>query len=78
MMKNRRTGRSLGRGTVVPGAVAFSASLLLLAACSSSPAAVPAPKPTPTSQGPYVALGDSYTSGPQIPDQVGSPAGCDR
>ncbi|UIX28718.1 hypothetical protein [Streptomyces sp. GQFP] len=29
-------------------------------------------------QGPYVALGDSYTSGPRIPTQTGKPAGCDR
>lgn len=29
-------------------------------------------------QGPYVALGDSYTSGPRIPAQTGKPAGCDR
>ncbi|WP_327312248.1 SGNH/GDSL hydrolase family protein [Streptomyces sp. NBC_01235] len=29
-------------------------------------------------KGPYVALGDSYTAGPKIPDQGGSPAGCDR
>ncbi|MEH0580835.1 MULTISPECIES: SGNH/GDSL hydrolase family protein [Streptomyces] len=36
-----------------------------------SPSAAP-PK------GPYVALGDSYTAGPKIPDQGGSPAGCDR
>ena len=28
--------------------------------------------------GPYVALGDSYTSGPRIPRQTGTPAGCDR
>lgn len=26
----------------------------------------------------YIALGDSYTSGPKIPDQTGVPAGCDR
>src|SRR5215472_147045 len=26
----------------------------------------------------YVALGDSYTAGPLIPDQTGSPAGCLR
>ncbi|GAA3790633.1 SGNH/GDSL hydrolase family protein [Streptomyces phyllanthi] len=30
------------------------------------------------SNGPYVALGDSYTSGPKIPAQNGRPAGCDR
>ncbi|MFI1355169.1 SGNH/GDSL hydrolase family protein [Streptomyces sp. NPDC020898] len=28
--------------------------------------------------GPYVALGDSYTSGPNIPSQATAPAGCDR
>ncbi|HEU5332398.1 MAG TPA: SGNH/GDSL hydrolase family protein [Actinocrinis sp.] len=64
---------------------------LFLAACSGSPGATPAaaartnapahpdPKATPThSLNPYVALGDSYTSGPGIPDQVGQPSGCDR
>ncbi|MFF4560255.1 SGNH/GDSL hydrolase family protein [Streptomyces sp. NPDC001435] len=30
------------------------------------------------SKGPYVALGDSFTSGPRIPDQTGKPAGCER
>lgn len=29
-------------------------------------------------RGPYVALGDSYTSGPRIPAQSGRPAGCAR
>ncbi|MER5433316.1 SGNH/GDSL hydrolase family protein [Streptomyces sp. NPDC002588] len=29
-------------------------------------------------RGPYVALGDSYTAGPGIPDGSGTPAGCDR
>ncbi|MEV0179717.1 SGNH/GDSL hydrolase family protein [Streptomyces sp. NPDC050625] len=33
--------------------------------------------PTPP-KGPYVALGDSYTSGPRIPYRTGTPAGCDR
>ena len=28
--------------------------------------------------GPYVALGDSFTAGPLIPNQVGEPAGCAR
>jgi lysophospholipase L1-like esterase len=28
--------------------------------------------------GPYVALGDSFTAGPLIPNQVGQPAGCAR
>ena len=51
------------------------ATALFLGACSS-PHAITVVDPTP--QGPYVALGDSYTSGPDIPDQVGTPAGCDR
>ncbi|MET9762003.1 SGNH/GDSL hydrolase family protein [Streptomyces sp. NPDC006372] len=29
-------------------------------------------------QGPYVALGDSYTAGPRIPGQTGTPVGCAR
>jgi lysophospholipase L1-like esterase len=29
-------------------------------------------------RGSYVALGDSYTSGPDIPDQTGATAGCDQ
>jgi lysophospholipase L1-like esterase len=29
-------------------------------------------------KGPYVALGDSYTSGPKIPPHTGTPIGCDR
>jgi lysophospholipase L1-like esterase len=28
--------------------------------------------------GPYVALGDSFTAGPLVPNQVGEPAGCAR
>jgi lysophospholipase L1-like esterase len=28
--------------------------------------------------GPYVALGDSFTAGPLIPNQIGQPAGCAR
>jgi lysophospholipase L1-like esterase len=33
---------------------------------------------SPASKGSYVALGDSYTAGPGIPDQSGTPAGCGR
>lgn len=39
------------------------------------PTQVPAAAPA---RGPYVALGDSYTSGPGIPEQSGRPVGCDR
>ncbi|MFE2425868.1 SGNH/GDSL hydrolase family protein [Streptomyces sp. NPDC059373] len=33
---------------------------------------------SPMSTDSYVALGDSYTAGPGIPDRTGTPAGCDR
>ncbi|WP_441246205.1 SGNH/GDSL hydrolase family protein [Kitasatospora sp. McL0602] len=39
--------------------------------------AAPSPEPSEAS-GPYVALGDSYTSGLAIAPQVGEPAGCAR
>ncbi|WP_052390358.1 SGNH/GDSL hydrolase family protein [Streptomyces sp. NRRL B-24484] len=37
-----------------------------------------APQGSPSPAGPYVALGDSYTSGPKVPPQSGTPAGCAR
>ncbi|AXI77476.1 SGNH/GDSL hydrolase family protein [Peterkaempfera bronchialis] len=74
------------------GALAATGALLLTAACSggggsqagpAKPAPVPvattAPSPgSGSSAGPYAALGDSYTSGPRIPTQAGTPLGCDR
>jgi lysophospholipase L1-like esterase len=84
----------VGRRRSVAAAAARAAGAgvaagLLLAGCSAThtsaapkptPTPTPTRKPTPTStpRGPYVALGDSYTSGPDIPNQTGSPAGCDR
>ncbi|MFE7562630.1 SGNH/GDSL hydrolase family protein [Kitasatospora sp. NPDC057500] len=42
-------------------------------------AATATPTPTPTPVGPYVALGDSYTSGLRIsPQQASEPKGCSR
>ncbi|MER7581735.1 SGNH/GDSL hydrolase family protein [Kitasatospora sp. NPDC097691] len=40
--------------------------------------ATPSATPTPPPSGPYVALGDSYTAGMQIPPQTGEPSGCFR
>ncbi|MFF4351434.1 SGNH/GDSL hydrolase family protein [Streptomyces sp. NPDC001530] len=37
-----------------------------------------APAAAASLKGPYVALGDSYTAGPKIPDRTGEPAGCER
>ncbi len=58
--------RVLHRGAVLPVAAAGVLVLALL------PQAAQASGPS------YVALGDSYTSGPLIPVQTGSPAGCLR
>ncbi len=57
-----------------------SSNRAALAAPSAPPPASPSPSlsPTPLVSGPYVALGDSYTAGPGIPEQTGVPAGCDR
>ncbi|QMU71434.1 SGNH/GDSL hydrolase family protein [Streptacidiphilus sp. P02-A3a] len=72
------------RARLASGAPLLAAALLLVgctaptATSGAAPARAAKPTPTPTPQGPYVALGDSYTSGLDIPDPVGSPAGCDR
>jgi len=50
--------------------------LTLVAAALAALAALAAP--ALGASGAYVALGDSFTSGPLIPNQVGSPAGCLR
>ncbi|WP_431678428.1 SGNH/GDSL hydrolase family protein [Kitasatospora sp. KL5] len=67
------------------------AALLLAAGCSGGAADGPGQQsagpagptssaaPTPSAPaGPYVALGDSYTSGLKVPPQGGTPAGCYR
>jgi lysophospholipase L1-like esterase len=64
-----RTGRSL---VAVAGG-----SLLVIALSGTAGAGLSGP---PGAAGPprYVALGDSYTAGPLVPSQTGSPAGCLR
>ena len=57
-----------GRGLLAVGAVA--AGGVLLAAFLPAAASAGGPK--------YVSLGDSFTSGPLIPDQTGRPVGCLR
>ncbi|GAA1154834.1 lysophospholipase L1-like esterase [Kitasatospora gansuensis] len=47
--------------------------LALLTGCGAAQVS-----PVPPVAGPYVALGDSYTSGPGIAPQAGDPAGCHR
>ena len=56
-------------------------STLVLAGCkrdSSSSASTSVPQSSATARSSYVALGDSYTAGPGIPDQTGTPSGCQR
>ncbi len=73
----------------LPAAAAALAGAVLIgtAGCGAgrtSPVPEPRrPSPTPSATraavtGPYVALGDSYTSGLRIPPQSGSPQGCGR
>jgi lysophospholipase L1-like esterase len=59
------TSAARGRVLAVPAAAALAVTVFSGAASAST--------------GPvYVALGDSYTSGPLIPNQTGTPAGCLR
>jgi lysophospholipase L1-like esterase len=74
------------RNSVWRGCGAALAVALLVTSCSgggggSTNGSDPAPKAktlATLTQGSYVALGDSYTAGPDIPTQGGTPAGCDR
>jgi lysophospholipase L1-like esterase len=60
-----------------PGLVIALAAGSLLVGVTAGAASASGPGPTGT--GPrYVALGDSYTAGPLIPDLTGAPAGCAR
>lgn len=67
--------RTLRRPDLLTRTAPIAVAAAMLAACS-----VPhiTADPVPAPRGPYVALGDSYTSAPKVPDQVGTPTGCDR
>lgn len=67
-------GADLAAGTASSGPSASSASAAREVA---KPGAGPASS-APLAYGPYVALGDSYTAGPGIPEQTGVPVGCAR
>jgi lysophospholipase L1-like esterase len=49
-----------------------------IAALASALAALALPAAAQADPGPYVALGDSYTAAPLVPDLVGQPVGCAR
>jgi len=65
------------RGTARALTAVAGGSLLVIGLCGTAGAGVTGPL---GAAGPphYVALGDSYTAGPLVPDQTGSPAGCLR
>jgi lysophospholipase L1-like esterase len=79
------TPTATSAATKIRATLTIAATVSLLAACSgahtaTSSSAAPRTPPSSTAptHGPYVALGDSYTSGPAIPEQVGTPVGCQR
>jgi lysophospholipase L1-like esterase len=70
---HRRAAARTARGLVA----VTGGSLLVIALSGTAGAGVSGP---PGADGPpqYVALGDSYTAGPLVPSQTGSPFGCLR
>ncbi|MEV6589432.1 SGNH/GDSL hydrolase family protein [Streptomyces acidicola] len=69
-----RTRHTLGLAAVVSCATLFAMVLVVRDGESGGDASSRSRFPN----GHYAALGDSYTSGPDIPDQNGEPPGCDR
>ncbi len=66
----RRGQRWAARGRLAPAALAALLPISVTMVAGTSPAGASGPA--------YVALGDSYTSGPDIPTQSTAPAGCLR
>ncbi|MGW1625341.1 SGNH/GDSL hydrolase family protein [Streptomyces sp. NPDC002172] len=60
------------------GLAAVASCVALAAAVTVGREGGSAASPHTLPKGPYVALGDSYTAGPDIPDRHGRPAGCER
>jgi hypothetical protein len=75
--RHRPARRIPGRIGARAAAALAGGSALVLALSSMAGAGAAGPR---GAAGPphYVAMGDSYTAGPFIPDQTGSPAGCLR
>lgn len=66
------------RPSVRPGPAAVVVCGALVAAVGLAQLGDGGPDLSTAPRGPYVALGDSYTSGPKIPARTGRPAGCAR
>ena len=78
--RGRGVSRSRRPGRAARTAFSVAGITLSLAACSvaggATSATVGTPAATAAPRASYVALGDSYTAGPDIPSQVGVTAGC--
>ena len=89
----RRLGRRWKHQAVSTVLSAAGIALFLTACSATSSATPPANRTSPATAtraaagasrgasvplGPYVALGDSYSAGPDIPNPVGATAGCDQ
>jgi lysophospholipase L1-like esterase len=82
-MVRRRGGSGAALAALLLPALLAAAGCGTGADTGAAPSAAPAvrqsaPQPAATPAGPYVALGDSYTSGLKVPPQGGTPAGCAR
>ncbi|MER5637327.1 SGNH/GDSL hydrolase family protein [Kitasatospora sp. NPDC002227] len=83
-MDVRRAGLLLGLAGVLAAAGCSGAAAPRAETPASHQAAYPSPTPTPSPSpkaepaGPYVALGDSYTSGLGVEPKAGEPSGCGR
>ena len=61
--------------------VALCTLVIVAGACAAPPAPASAPGAAPAVRGggiDYVALGDSWTSGPLLPEMTGDPIDCGR
>jgi lysophospholipase L1-like esterase len=66
------------RRTALPHVLVATAVSALLAATAATAAGAATTAAGAAAKPVYVSLGDSYTSGPDIPTQVGTPSGCQR
>jgi lysophospholipase L1-like esterase len=64
--------------TVARGAPPTAATPTAATPTAATPTAAGAAIAGDASRGSYVALGDSYTAGPDLPDQTGAVAGCEQ
>jgi lysophospholipase L1-like esterase len=77
-ISRHRCARRASAKTAARGLVAAAGGSVLVIALSGTAGAGGSGPPGAAGPPHYVALGDSYTAGPLVPSQTGSPAGCLR